>query len=189
MNKETVELKEEKTKPWKSVLFFLVLLSLLSLGMAFCSEGAYAAELDFTLSEKITMTADGSKPDLNISTLVIHNNSAELFLSVDKIEVSGGDESWRIVPDDTDFFNMASNMHQFSLTVENHDFYYGAFTPSAMELRPNGSVEVGLDGKTGISTDAVEDMQIGYLAVTISPLGSVVPEGCTYTIYNTGEVR
>ena len=164
-------------------------LLLILLGMAACREGAYAEELDFMVSEKITMAADGSSPQLQISQLMIENNTAATYLEVDEIAVGPMTETWALVPESTDFVNLASDSCQVSLSAEDHDFSNGAYYPQDLQISPGNQIEVFLSGKTGAVTDALEDVCIGSLTVTVSPAGMAVPKGCTYKIYKTGETR
>lgn len=179
----------ERTNKKGNISVFLLFLLLLPLGMAACSEGAYADELDFTVSERITMTADGSRPELMISGLMIENHSDETYIGVDRIEVTDIPQGWNLVPESTDFVNLACNSRQISLSTENHDFFHGAYCPASLQITPGTSESVQLSGKTGAVTAAVEDLYIGNLTVTVSLAGTAVPEGCTYKIYKSGEVR
>lgn len=182
-------MNKERTNKKGNIEAFLLFLLLLPLGMAACSEGAYAGELDFTVSERVTMTADGRRPELMISGLMIENHSNEAYIGVDRIEVTDMPEDWSLVPENTDFVNLASNSHQISLSAESHDFFHGAYCPASLRITPGTSASVQLSGKTGAVTAAVEDLYIGNLTVTVSLAGTAVPEGCTYKIYKSGEVR
>jgi len=151
-----------------SILLFLLL-------SVFCfaageADGA-AALVDFTVSEQILMVSDGKTPEMDVSDLIIENHSDTLTLNVECIETVPVTDQWTLTSHSADFTTMKKNQNVYSLAAkgaEEHDFYQGKLILPDNGIEPSSSMTLGLEGKTGTSTEAHMEVHVLNMIITVS---------------------
>lgn len=126
-------------------------------------------EIDFTISEKITMTATAGTPEATVSNLEIKNNSTMGQIEVQKLQVTAKD-GWTIVTDSSDFANMAADSKKISLVHDNHDFSAGVKTFANDEKLINATktLTISFSGKTCATKAATSSGHVADVIATLA---------------------
>ena len=128
-----------------------------------------SATIDFTISEEITMTQKEGEAEMEITDLVIENNSTLGQIAVDELSLTAS-TGWTIEELDADFVNMAADSKKFSLGTGDYDFADGDIT---FEAADNKTVDAGeelkieFSGSTCASSSAINKTQVGTLVATL----------------------
>ena len=145
-----------------------------SMGMVFAEEKSVPAHInvpataiDYSVTEKIEMQGAANSTDLTIDSLDVTNNLKAGVLNIDSVEATG-DNGWTIVGDDSDFVKMGKNAHKFSMVADgSHDMSTGAYA-DAGQVNPGEKDTTTFTGKTGITTEAINDEKAANVVVTVS---------------------
>ncbi|MBQ9960317.1 MAG: hypothetical protein IJP00_00250 [Firmicutes bacterium] len=126
-------------------------------------------EIDFTISEKITMTATAGTAEATVTDLEITNNSTMGQIEVQKLQATAK-SGWTIVSDTSDFANMAADSKKISLVSDGHDFSSGIKTFADDEKLVNATKTVNIDftGKTCATKTATASGHVADVVATIA---------------------
>jgi len=173
-----------------TVTMIFVLMMTLSAGTAFAAEGTTAngnevpvylnaaaisegpgAGIDFTITDKITMTADAGDTVLEIDDLVVTNNASAGQLKIESIEVSA-EAGWTIAEDDAEYFNnLKADSKQFSIVSEGNDFADTAkktYGENKLVAANGGTQTIEFTGHIGTFINAVNNTKVAKVVATVS---------------------
>ena len=123
--------------------------------------------VSFSVTEKITMTAEAGSPDLTVDSLVIQNMGSMGQIRLDSLTVTA-ENGWSLVENSTDFINMNANARKFSLTAAGTDFSREGTVYPGKTAKVGEKMSVEFSGKTGAATETVYDLQIARIVATVS---------------------
>lgn len=157
-----------------STVLVVVMLMAMATGACFASTETIpahinvpATSIDFSVTEKINMTATANSATLTVDSLAVTNNSAMGVLSIDSVEATAAN-GWTLVADTTDFANLSANAKQFSLVADTaKDMSTGKYQ-AAGTVAPGMTDTTSFTGKTGMVTAALNDVKVADVVVTIS---------------------
>ena len=129
---------------------------------------APAASIDVSVTAKITMTAAAGASTMDVSDVTVTNNATMGTISLDSVAYGVDVDPWSLTLDTENFSAMAKDQHKFSLTADGQDLKAGNKTYDAKQLTPGASYTVAMEGKTGLSTVEVSDVQAGTVVLTVS---------------------
>ena len=172
--------KETKMKKILSLIMVVALLSTCSIGMAFANETTAGGKtvpveltvpavsdsgIEFTISEKITMTAAANSTTLTVSDLVVENLKEVGVLDLTSVKVTAR-EGWTIKDNTADYFKtVKADTKEFGLSCGTHDFATAAelaFTDK--QINPQGQQTVSFTGNIGTFTVAATTMVADVVA-------------------------
>ncbi len=125
--------------------------------------------IDFTISEKITMTGTADSAVVDVSDLSITNNGTMGQIEVKKLEANT-EAGWSIEDSDSDFVNMAANSKKIGLVYDDHDFADGAKNLAEDEVLVNASAteNISFAGKTCPTTEEINDLKVANVVATVA---------------------
>lgn len=122
--------------------------------------------VDFTVTEKINMSAIAGRNELKADRLDIINNGDMGILNIDSVRAETAN-GWELVRNDEDFSVMPQNSKKISvLADEMHDMIEEY--KNAGEIKPGMSCTVEFKGNTGIVTETVADEKAADIVITVS---------------------
>lgn len=173
-----------------SVTMILVLMMTLATGTAFAGNGKTAQEnevpvyltapaigdgdggIDFTITERINMTASTGSTELTITSLTITNEAVAGKLRLDSIEAVT-ETGWTLHADEElHFAELKADTKEFSLVAEENDFAVNpikTFGDTILISPKGGSKAIGFTGHIGTFLSAIPDMQVAKIIATVSP--------------------
>lgn len=126
-----------------------------------------ATTIDFSVTEKINMTATANSENLTVDSLEVTNNSDMGVLNIDSIQATAV-TGWSLVADTTDFATLNANANKFSLVADgSFDMSTGAYQ-AAGTVAPAATDTTVLSGKTGMVTTVLSDVKVADVVVTVS---------------------
>lgn len=133
--------------------------------------GDGGAGIDFTITDRITMTATAGSTELDITDLVVTNNAETGKLRIDSIETEAM-EGWTVKPDNAAYFaNLKADTKEFSLVSEGNDFAANAraeYDDTKLVAPSAGTQTIAFSGHIGTFLTAVNDVQVAKVVATIS---------------------
>ena len=124
--------------------------------------------IDFTISEKITMTGSANSEDLVVSNLLITNNGPMGQIEVKKLELTAESE-WSVMDSEADYPNMKADSKKFALVCDGHDFSDGAKVYQEdnflVDVSKTGTID--FSGKTCPTTSSLSDERVANVVVTV----------------------
>lgn len=126
--------------------------------------GTSAAPLDITVSESINLHGVQGQSDLSISPLTIKNNSSSIGISVTSANLAPSG-NWSLASASSDFTTNASK-GTFSLSIEEHDFSTGAYTPDA-QIAAGTESSLSLSGKISTCENLQSATSMGTISLTV----------------------
>lgn len=134
--------------------------------------GDGAGGIDFTITDRITMTAAAGSSVLSITDLEIKNNAATGQLRLDSIEAST-ETGWTIKSDNEKYFaELKAGTKEFSLVSEGNDFSANAkkeYGDDKLIAPGQEPLKISFTGHIGTFLTAVSDTQVAKITATVSP--------------------
>ncbi|MBS5334711.1 MAG: hypothetical protein DBY08_00050 [Clostridiales bacterium] len=125
-----------------------------------------ATAVDFTVTEKISMTGKANAGDLTIDSLEVTNNNEIGVLKIESIKASSSN-GWILSDNSADFLRMEKDSKKFSIVADDsHDL--------VTEYKEAGTVDPGqtdttvFSGKTCIVSEPITDEKVADVVVTVS---------------------
>lgn len=153
---------------------------------------AYAVmeTIDVTVTSKIQLSGNNLSTRLEVTDMVVTNNSTSTAVQIDSLEVGAAESPWQLVADSTDFAGLAADTCQFSLVADGHDLSQSAYTPAEKQVEAGSSKTIELEGQCGVFSESMLEQKTATLLITISEveaspemltvISGTVPEGGLY---------
>lgn len=123
--------------------------------------------IDVLVPDKIIMSAEAGKTVMSVENITVTNNASGNSLYLLNASYGGDVSPWTLVADSTNFVTMKKNLHKYSLTADGTDLSSGSKQYTSNEILAGASYTVVMEGKTGISTEAISDQQAGTIVLTV----------------------
>ena len=137
-------------------------------------------EIDVIVSERVLLDGQAGTADLSVSPLTVTNNGNVGTIVVSEISVAT-QNGWNLASKVSGFEKMGANVKKFYLGYKDHDFVKGSFTGTIAELAPGNTSTIQLSAMAGAQTEAISDITIANVVLTINLKENAIRWGCVYT--------
>ena len=151
-----------------------LILTILSCSVAFADTASIpmsltikAKVIDVLVPDKIVMSAEAGNTTMSVEDITVTNNASGNSLYLLTVSYGGDVSPWTLVADSTNFVTMKKNLHKYSLTADGTDLSSGSKQYTSNEILAGSLYTVVMEGKTGISTEAISDQQAGTIVLTV----------------------
>lgn len=126
-----------------------------------------AKVIDVLVPDKIVMSAEAGNTTMSVEDITVTNNASGNSSYLLTVSYGGDVSPWTLVADSTNFVTMKKNLHKYSLTADGTDLSSGSKQYTSNEILAGSLYTVVMEGKTGISTEAISDQQAGTIVLTV----------------------
>lgn len=151
-----------------------LILTILSCSVAFADTASIpmsltikAKVIDVLVPDKIVMSAEAGNTTMSVEDITVTNNASGNSLYLLTVSYGGDVSPWTLVADSTNFVTMKKNLHKYSLTADGTDLSSRSKQYTSNEILAGSLYTVVMEGKTGISTEAISDQQAGTIVLTV----------------------